>query len=237
MQESWEEIEVDGGRMSCFLAVPAGEGPFPGVVVCMHAPAVDGFIQNMARRLAEAGFVAIAPDLYHRDPASGDDPLMRMGRLRDDQLLVDLGAATGHLRGLPQVDGQRTASIGFCMGGRIAYLHATADAGLKAVVVFYGGNMLVPWGDGPSPFDRSGSIACPMLGPFGAEDKNPSPSDVARIDAHLTQLGKAHRFHSYPGAGHAFLNDSRPSYRPAAAAAAAAEAWGLCLTMLHQHLG
>jgi carboxymethylenebutenolidase len=233
MRESWEEVAVGGSPMSCFVARPDGDGPFPGVVVCMHAPGVDAFIQGRAKELAKVGFVAISPDLYHRDPASKDDPLMRMGRLRDQQLLEDLAIATTHLRGLSYVDESRVGSIGFCMGGRIAYLHATADPNLEAAVVFYGGNILVPWGEGPAPLERSAAIVCPMLGLFGQEDTNPSQQDVARIDEHLTRLGKVHTFHSYPGAGHAFLNDSRPSYRPDAAA----DAWGKCLAMLHQHLG
>jgi len=233
MRESWEEVAVGDGQMSCFIISPEGEGRFPGVVVCMHAPGVDGFIQGMARKLAEAGFVAIAPDLYHRDTLSEDDPLKRMSRLRDAQLLEDITAATSHLRGLASVDGDRVGSIGFCMGGRIAYLHATADPDLKAAIVFYGGNILVPWGDGPSPLERSASIACPMLGLFGLEDKNPSPEDVALIDERLTQLGKSHSFHSYPGAGHAFLNDMRPSFRPEAAS----DAWAKCVAMLQEHLG
>lgn len=196
----------------------------------MHAPGVDPFIRGIVDRLAQAGFAAIAPDLYHRDPLPQDDGLTKMKRLLDEQILEDLAAATQHLRGLPEADPGRIATLGFCMGGRIAYLHATADPELRAAVVFYGGNIMLPWGEGPSPFDRSAAIQCPVLGLFGEEDKNPSPDDVEKIDAELTRLGKPHEFHSYPGAGHAFLNDTRPSYRPEAAA----DAWDKCLEMLRR---
>jgi carboxymethylenebutenolidase len=232
MSTRWETVPVEDGDMRCYIATSAGRAPAPGVVVCMHAPGVDPFIQDIVGRLGKAGFAAIAPDLYHRDPATDDDPLIRMGRLRDHLILRDLSAATSYLRGLPQVDRKRVGSIGFCMGGRIAYLHAASDPGLGIAVVFYGGNILVSWGDGPSPFERTADIACPVLGLFGQEDKNPSPADVTRIDEELTRLGKPHEFHSYAGAGHAFLNFTRPSYRPEAAA----DAWEKCLSALLRYL-
>jgi carboxymethylenebutenolidase len=100
-------------------------------------------------------------------------------------------------------------------------LMAAQNADLKAAVVCWGGNIMVPWGDGPAPFVLTDQIACPVLGLFGEEDPNPNPADVAKLDAELTRLGKAHEFHSYPGAGHAFMNEGRPSYR----AAAAEDAW------------
>lgn len=230
MKTCWDNIPV--GTMQCYLALPEAPPRAPGVVVCMHAPGVDPFIRGIADRLAQSGFAAIAPDLYHRDPLPQDDGLTKMKRLLDEQILEDLAAATQHLQGRPEVDPGRIATIGFCMGGRIAYLHATADPKLRAAVVFYGGNIMIPWGEGPSPFDRSAAIQCPVLGLFGEEDKNPSPDDVEKIDAELTRLGKPHEFHSYPGAGHAFLNDTRPTYRPEAAA----DAWDKCLKMLRQNL-
>jgi carboxymethylenebutenolidase len=93
---------------------------------------------------------------------------------------------------------------------------ARSDA-FKAAVVCWGGNIMVPWGDGPAPFDLTGDITCPVLGLFGEEDPNPNPADVAKLDAELTRLDKVHEFHSYPGAGHAFMNELRPSYREEAA--------------------
>jgi carboxymethylenebutenolidase len=230
MKTRWDNAPV--GTMQCYLALPEVPSRAPCVVVCMHAPGVDPFIRGMVDRLAQAGFVAIAPDLYHRDPLPQDDGLTKMKRLLDPQILEDLAAAKQHLRALPEADPSRIATIGFCMGGRSAYLHATADPELRAAVVFYGGNIMIPWGEGPSPFDRSIAIQCPVLGLFGEEDKNPSPDDVEKIDAELTRLGKPHEFHSYPGAGHTFLNDTRPSYRPEAAA----DAWDKCLTMLRRTL-
>jgi carboxymethylenebutenolidase len=232
MTGRWDSLKVDDTEMRCYVTLPDDAGPAPGVTVCMHAPGVDQFICGIGDRLAEAGFASIAPDLYHRETEPEDNPLKRMAKLRDDPVLRDLDAATTHLRGLPEVRASHTGVIGFCMGGRLAFLYASQDPALRAAVVFYGGNILVPWGSGPSPFERSDRIGCPVLGLFGEDDANPSPEDVARIDAELTRLGKAHEFESYAGAGHAFLNEDRPSYRPEAAA----DAWQRCLSWLRRYL-
>ena len=232
MASRWDTLSVYGSDMRCYVTAHAGSGETPGVLICMHAPGVDGFIRGIADRLAESGLAAIAPDLFHRQAELSANPLENMARLRDDEILRDLDAASGHLRAMDEVDAARTGVIGFCMGGRLAYLFAAADADVRASVVFYGGNILVPWGDGPTPLSRTGEIECPLLGLFGDEDQNPSPDDVTKIAAELARLGKRHEFHSYPGAGHAFLNDSRPSYR----AEAAADAWKRCTEFLTQNL-
>jgi carboxymethylenebutenolidase len=176
----------------------------------------------MCDRFAEAGFVAIAPDLYHREePDSKDDPMTRMSRLRDKSIIADMNAAVAYAKGLDEVVAGSLGVTGFCMGGRVAYLMAAASDAFSASVVFWGGNIMTPWGEGPSPFDITDKISCPVLGLFGEDDPNPNPADVAKIDAEMTRLGKPHEFHSYAGAGHAFMNESRPSYRPEASA----EAW------------
>jgi carboxymethylenebutenolidase len=233
MARRWDTVEADGGKMRCYVAIPDAAGPSPAVVVIQHAGGVDSFIQSMTDRIAQAGFAGIAPDLYHRDdPNSSDDPLTRMGRLRDASIVADVNAAIAHLSSLPDARPDRVGITGFCMGGRVAYLMAARNAEIKAAVVFYGGNIMVPWGDGPAPFDLSGAIRCPILGLFGEDDGNPNPADVAKIDAELTRLGKPHEFHSYPGAGHAFMNEGRPSYRPDADAAA----WPRCTGWFQRHL-
>ena len=232
MPERWDRVSVDGGEMRCYVSGPPGGGPFPGLVVIQHAGGVDDFIQGMTDRFAAAGYIALAPDLYRRDPNPGDDPLTRMGRLRDAGIVTDVTAAIDHLKALPAVRGDRIGITGFCMGGRVAYLMAAHSADLRAAIVFYGGNIMVPWGQGAAPFDLSERIQCPVLGLFGEEDTNPGPADVAKLDAELARLGTAHEFHSYPGAGHAFMNESRPSYREEAAA----DAWSKCVAWFDRYL-
>ncbi len=233
MASRWDTIDTGEGKMRCYVSVPGEPGPHPVVIVIQHAGGVDAFIRRMSDRVAEAGFVAVAPDLYHReDPASSDDPMTRMGRLRDANIVADVSTAVGHATGLPEVRGGRIGVTGFCMGGRVAYLMAASNPTFRGAVVFYGGNIMVPWGPAPSPFDISAQIECPILGLFGEDDPNPNPADVAKIDAELTRLGKAHEFHSYPGAGHAFMNEDRPSYREAAAN----DAWTRCIDWFSRYL-
>ena len=233
MAGRWDAVPVDGADMRCYVTTPKGAGPHPAVVVIQHAGGVDDFIRTMTDRVAEAGYAGIAPDLYHRDdPNSGDDALTRMSRLRDANIVADVSATIEHLKTLPDVRADRIGITGFCMGGRVTYLMAAHSADLQAAVVFYGGNIMVSWGEGPAPFDLSECITCPVLGLFGEEDGNPNPADVAKIDAELTRLGRQHEFHSYAGAGHAFMNEGRPSHRPEAAAAA----WVKCIAWLDRYL-
>ena len=224
---TWEILTVQGGPMRTFVARPAEPGAAPGILVIQHAGGVDGFVQEMARRLAAAGFVAAAPDLYHRlDPAPAE-PLARMARLRDAEIIADSNAVLDHLGPRP------LGIVGFCMGGRVAYLMAAASDRLRAAVAFYGGNTRVAWGEGAAPFDRLGEIACPVLGLFGGQDVNPSPADRDAIDAELTRHGVEHAFHTFGDAGHGYMDFSNPErHNPAAATAS----WPLVLAFLQQHL-
>ncbi len=215
--------------MRCYVSGPAG----PAIIVAQHAGGVDDFVCGMTDRFGGEGFVAVAPDLYHReDSGSSDDPMTRMGRLRDRTIITDMNAAVDHVRSLAEVSGEKMGVTGFCMGGRVAYLMASQNAAFGASIVFWGGNIMMPWGSGPSPFALSDKIACPILGLFGDDDPNPNPADVSKISAELDRVGKAHEFHGYAGAGHAFMNESRPSYREEAAN----DAWKRAVEFFTKHL-
>ncbi|HEY5934338.1 MAG TPA: dienelactone hydrolase family protein, partial [Kofleriaceae bacterium] len=219
-----DSISASGSPMRVYVAGPASR---PGVVVMVHGPGLDRFIEAQVEALASAGYLAAAPDLFHRQPDDGTDVMTRIGRLTDREIIEDADATIEHLRGQGVT---ALAVVGFCMGGRNTYLLAGARPAVwSAAGVFYGGNIMTAWGDGPTPFDRTPEIACPVLGIFGDDDTNPSPADVARLDAELTRHGKSHTFHSYAGAGHAFLNFANPErHRPAQAA----DAWAKLLTFL-----
>lgn len=233
MTARWENITVDGRTMRAYVGVPDRPGPHPVVIVAQHAFGVDYQIQDAVHRLHRAGYIAAAPELYHRQPADGIEPLKRVGMLLDTEIITDCNATIAHLKAAHGPVG-KTGVIGFCMGGRVAYLMAGANPELAASVVFYGGSIMKALGDGPSPFERSAHIACPVLGLFGADDANPSPEDTAKISAELTRLSKWHEFHTYRDAGHAFENFSNPDrYRPRAARAA----WGEMLAFLDERLG
>lgn len=230
MTVRWETTQVQGQPMRIYLGMPNRPGPHPTVLIAQHAGGVDAQMQDGVHRLYRAGYAVAAPELFHRqDP--GIEPLKRTSLLRDDEIIADLNATIAHLKSLPVVIGP-IGIIGFCMGGRVAYLAAGSIPELKAAVVFYGGNTMKALGDGPSPFERTQNIQCPVLGFFGADDTNPSPDDVKRLDAELTRLGKWHEFHTYAGAGHAFQNFTGERYRERAARAS----WTEMLAFLTERL-
>ena len=223
-------LTVDDSPMRTYLAVPSGDGPHPGVVVAQHAGGVDDFIRTACDRLAQAGFAAIAPDLYHRheDEISFEEIVMLrrgeprrdamipslMATLLDEEMVLDMNAALDHLRSAGGVGESSVGVTGFCMGGRVAYLMATRNASLQAAACFYPGGAFEPHGGGPSPFAASDRITCHVMGFFGKDDTNPSPEDMERIDAELTRLSVEHTFHAYDGAAHAFMDHTNPdSYR------------------------
>ena len=243
----WDTVEVDGYAMPVLVAIPDGDGPFPAVIVNHGLGSVEHVIQTLTTRVAEAGFVASAPVYYHRQtdnileevkglPPGSPDRVKRLfekvSQLRDDEVIADGRAALAHLQSFANVDPARVGVTGFCLGGRITYLQTTAISDFKASAPFYPAGVWTAWADGPTPFDRSSGISCPMLISFGTEDQNPSPEDKEKLDAELTRLGVAHEFYSYE-AGHDFQNFSAARYNEAAATAS----WPIAMDFLHKHLG
>lgn len=226
-------IPVGTQAMAVHTAWPEGGQPFPAIVVIQHAPGLDKFMHAMVERLAQAGYVAAAPDLYHRLDARLDG-MQKMRQLGDREVETDVNATVEWLRRHPAVDHERLGITGFCMGGRVAYLMAAVNPHFMAAVVYYGGNIMVPWGEGAvAPFARSAEIRCPLMFHFGAEDSNPSPEDMRKLDAELTRCNKPHEFHAYPNAGHAFMNFSNAErYREAAATGS----WPRTLDFFARHM-
>ena len=231
---SWQEAESDHSKMGMHVSMAEDPGPFPGIVVIQHQSGVDEFIQGMTQRLARAGYVAAAPNLYHRDgPNCRDDVVTRRSRLRDRNIINDVNASIHFLQDHSAVNGHRLGIIGFCMGGRIVYLMAAVSTAFKAAVAYYPGHMFRAWGrDLPSPFERTAAIHCALQGHFGTDDKNPSPDDMCRLDVEMAKFNKAHEFYSYANAGHAFMDSTKESYRRHADDAS----WPRTLTFLKEHL-
>jgi carboxymethylenebutenolidase len=233
MASFWERINVDGAEMQLYVSMPDGKGPFPAVIVIQHQGGVDQFVEDMTQRVGRAGYVGVAPVLYHRDgPDCQDDGPTRRARLRDVNVIADVNATVDFLKGHSEVDAERLGIVGFCMGGRVAYLMATVNSSFKAAAAYYGGHIMVPWGEGPSPFERTSAMHCPLIGLFGEADTNPSPADMRRLDAELTRLGKVHEFYSYPGANHAFMNQHGNRYH----ADADRDSWPKTLAFFEKYL-
>ena len=248
MPSFWENLRFAGVRemddlhgaqgldMATYVSHPSpSEGNnFPAIIVIMEAFGVTGHIEKVCDQYAANGYVAIAPALYHRqhpNPKLGYDEMPAvqgyMGELRDNELIEDVNVAIDYLNNkYPRTANQKIGIVGYCVGGRIAYLAATSCPGLSAASVYYGGRILVPFGDGPAPIDLTSNISIPVMGNFGDTDENPSPADVKTIDDALTAAGVTHDFKSYPGAGHGFNCDDRGSYNEAAATDAFARTLG-----------
>jgi carboxymethylenebutenolidase len=247
VQTGWDTLIVDGDPMPVYVAIPDGDGPFPAVIVNQGLGSVEHVIQKLTERVAEAGFVAAAPLYYHRQrdnileevkelPPGSPDRVKRLfekvAQLRDDEVIADGRAAVEHLQNFAKVNSPQIGVVGFCLGGRITWLQTTAIPEFKASAPFYPAGVWTSWGDGPTAFERSSGINCPIIGSFGLEDGNPSPEDVEKLDAELTRLGVEHEFHSYQ-AGHDFQNFSAARYNEAAANAS----WPVVMDFLHRHLG
>jgi carboxymethylenebutenolidase len=256
MPSFWENLRFAGERefddlhgqqgqdMATYVShpPPSAGTSFPAIIVAQEAFGVTRHIEKVCDRFADEGYVAMAPALYHRDhpnPKLGygdeDAPTRTryMNSLRDDELVEDINVTINYLQNrFPRTRGQKIGIVGYCVGGRIAYLAAASCPGLSAASVYYGGRILIPFGDGPAPIDLTGNISCPVMGNFGGQDENPSPADVATIDQALTAAGVAHDFKTYDDAGHGFNCDERGSYNEAAAA----DAFARTVAFFNEHL-
>ena len=215
-----ENLQVDGQDMETYVSVPSGSGPFPAIVVIQAAGGVNDFITGVCDNLSAEGYAAVAPNLFHRlDPSIPNGP-PKARMLKDPEIVADVNIAMDFLRGHAGIDGERIGITGFCMGGRVTWLAAASNPHFKAAVPYYGGNLMVPWGEPEkTPFELADNIPCPILFHFGEIDENPSQDDMAKLDAELTRLGKAHQFYTYPGADHAFMDHTGPRYHKDAAEA------------------
>lgn len=203
-----DKLTVGGSEMDMYAALPAGSGPHPAVVIAFHVGGLDDFDRAMADKLAEEGYVAVVPDLFHRySKEIMEGPrLERLGHLRDADIIADMNAAVDFLTANSAIDNDRIGVMGFCMGGRVAWLMPATNPIFKCAVPFYGVNIMGNWGFGETPFSMTGNIDCPIMFHFGALDGNPSPEDRVKLEAELKRLGKDYQFFNYEGAGHAFMD-------------------------------
>jgi carboxymethylenebutenolidase len=217
MKTSWETVTVDNSPMGLYLAQPEGSVSFPAIVVVQNQDGVRSFTQEMTRRVAEAGYVGVAPQLYHRqgEPNTPEETADLKKHRRDTHVINDIHATINFLRGCVNVDTSRLGIVGFCMGGRVAFLMAAASKSFKVAVDFYGGGIYSQWGnDRPAPSELVAEVSCPIQGHFGELDKNPPADEMRTLDAELTRLGKEHEFFFYADAPHAFNSSRSKGYNP-----------------------
>src|SRR5580698_2506974 len=210
----------EGAEINAYQALPAGDGPFPGVLVIHHLPGWDSPTKEITRRFAANGYNAICPNLYARegldtDPDDAAAAARGKGGVPDAQFLGDASGAIDALRALPNSNG-KVGVIGYCSGGRQSFLTAVSlpvDAAADCYGAFVTGT--VPEGfplKVVALVDKTPDLRCPLLGLFGLEDQFPSPEQVDELEAALKAAGKTYEFHRYEGAGHAFFSVDAPAY-------------------------
>ncbi|MBD2301053.1 dienelactone hydrolase family protein [Nostoc sp. FACHB-87] len=236
-------VKVPNGdlQIDAYLAEPVKEGKFPAVIVIQEIFGVNIHIREVAERLANEGYVAIAPALFQRTAPGFDagytpDDIQR-GRAAKDQtkaeeILSDIQAAIAYLRTLPNVKGDAIGSIGFCFGGHVVYLAATLPD-IKATASFYGGGIpnSTPGGGEPT-ITRTSEIKNPIYAFFGTEDKGIPLEQTEQVEAELQKHRIPHHIFRYSGAEHGFFCNHRASYN----AEAAADAWKQVLELFQKNL-
>ncbi|MET0649509.1 MAG: dienelactone hydrolase family protein [Pyrinomonadaceae bacterium] len=220
------EFQSNGGTASGYLSLPeSGRGP--GVVVIQEWWGLVPHIKEVADRFAAAGFVALAPDLYHGEVArSPDEAGKMMMALTIAQAEKDLRGAVEYLLDHEATEGEAVGTVGFCMGGVLSLYAASKNERVGACVVFYGIHPKVE-----PDFD---ALRAPVLGLYAEKDSSVPPEAVRALEEKIREHGKAIETHIYPGTDHAFFNDTRPEVYDAEAAA---DAWRRTIEFLSTHLG
>lgn len=225
-----------------YLAQPRASGPFPAVIVIHEVFGLNDHIEDVTRRFAAQGFLALAPNLYSRDSSfdakDPDAPKPNGADLPDEQIVQDLEQSAAFLR-LQSTSTNRVGCIGFCSGGRQTLLLACRSTQVDAAVDCWGGfitrasatELTTP--NRPVPvIELVDALHCPLYGVFGAEDQNPSPDDARLLERRLRAAGKLATIEIFQNAGHAFFADYRPHYREQAAH----DLWPKVLDFFRRHL-
>jgi carboxymethylenebutenolidase len=200
---------------------------------------VHEWVRDCTRRFAKAGYYAVAPELFKREGGVGhlpnvQDILKIVLAVPRKQVLGDVAATVDWAKKRPGARADRVAVTGWCWGGSTVYQVAATNPDIKAAVAWYGPPAR-PYPDTPNPvtgFDVAKDIKMPFLGLYGETDQNPKPEDVKKLEEMVKQVNKNAEFIIYPGVGHGFFADYRPSYN----AAAAADAWKRCTGLFDKAL-
>lgn len=219
VQTEWISVAVPGGAFfDAYLArPPAGDGP--GLVLFQEIFGVNEHIRTVAEQYALDGFVVLAPDIFWRAQRRVDlgyegeqrqRGIELATQLKGTEVGLDMVAAVAALRARPEVDGGKVGAIGYCMGGRLAFLSA-ATAGVNAAVAYYGGGI-------QDQLDKAAAIRCPVQFHYAERDDHIPPAAVDKV--RTAMHGRAAEVHVYTDAMHGFSCWARSSYHAPSAALA-----------------
>ena len=232
----------EGGTMKGYLARPEGNEALPGVLVFMEIFGVNSHIREVTERVAAEGFVALAPDYFHRTGAGMElnyddegmaEGMSHLGQLQADQMISDAQAAKDFLEARGDVEGAGIGGIGFCIGGHMTYL-AACETGLKAAASYYGGGIAAPAGPGggASTLSRTPNISGRIECYFGQKDSMIPMDQVDAVRSALEAAGTSHSVHVYEEADHGFNCDQRESFHPDSAK----DAWARSMALFNDQL-
>jgi carboxymethylenebutenolidase len=228
-------VPTADGSLPAYRAMPAGGSKLPTVLVVHEIFGVHEYIKDVCRRLAKAGYLAIAAEMYARH---GD--VAKMGNIQD--ILAGPVAAASDAEHMADLDAcaawaannggdpDRLAITGFCRGGRTVWLYAAHRTNLKAGIAWYGVLDGAPTAKQPKwPLDVVATLKAPVLGLYAGKDQGISADQIEDMTAALKKAGGKSQIHVYPDAPHAFHADYRPTYRKNEAA----DGWQRMLAWLH----
>jgi len=218
--------------MGAYVAHPAGDGRWPGVLLFMEVFGVNAHIRSVVDRVAAEGYVVLAPDVFHRtgpgveldyDESGLNRGVELMGQAKASEVIADVTAAMAALDARSDVGGRGIGAMGFCFGGHIAYL-AACELPIAATASFYGGGVAVgaPGDEQPPTVERSDKIGGRILCLFGENDGYIPMDQIEKVRSTLERSDVRHEVVVYPGVGHGFFCDVRPDYDKKSAD----DAWG-----------
>jgi carboxymethylenebutenolidase len=218
------EFAADGHSGEGHLAVPAS-GTGQAIVVVQEWWGIDAHMRSVVERFAEAGFVTIAPDLYHGTTASSPDEAGRLLMELDvDRAEREIAAAAAFALARPECTSKTFGIVGFCMGGALAQYTATKNERTGAAVSFYGGFKKVT-----PDWER---LRAPLLLIYAGKDRGVPADSGHELAKRLRAAGRDVEVVVYPEADHAFFNDTKPRFD----AAAAADAWRRTVEHFRRHV-
>ncbi|MGH7227856.1 MAG: dienelactone hydrolase family protein [Nitrospiraceae bacterium] len=229
LKEMMVQYPSEGATVRAYLVGEKGNAKRPSIIVVQEWWGLNDHMKDIATRYAKEGYIAIVPDLYSRlenkVTKSPDEAGKLMGMLKQEDGLKDLQATVAYLKTVPEVEAARIGVTGFCMGGSYALMLPCVNSSIKAAVPFYG--------QVPNPDTPLQKLACPVLYIYGEDDGWITKADVQRLANALKKYDKAGEIKTYPGAPHAFFNDTRKDVYKAAEAK---DAWARTLAFFKKHL-
>lgn len=240
-----EDLQIttsSGAKMGAYLARPDAPGKLPAVIVFMEIFGVNDHIRDVTRRVAAEGYVAIAPDFFHRtapgiqlgyDEQGMNTGIANLMKLTADQMIADAKDTLAFLRGRADVEGAKIGAMGFCIGGHMTYLTA-CETDIAAAASYYGGGIAAPQGPGgaPSTLSRTSKIRGRIQCYFGGKDAMIPQDQVVAVREALAKAGIDHSVDVYPDADHGFHCDQRATYH----APSAKDAWSKTLALFGKKL-